>query len=457
MRSLLCAAASFTAALCLTHAQQDTAKPSRLVTFGPDAQIVWTDATSSEISRQMERSPWQPAVNAERHRGSTALYTRVSPSVVVVRTETGHGTGFILGSSGLVLTNHHVVSNSLIHDVTRTASYANVHVGRLGSDGIMTMGSQAARAYLLKLDASLDLALLKLDPSAMAGGPLPGLKLAVAAPRPGMSATIIGHPASGMLWTMRSGEVASVGSMPADMVDIIMTQLSASPQVRQQLVDQLKAVPQRRIILTSTGANPGDSGGPVLDAAGNVIAVTFAGPAETAHAKFTYHIHLDEVRRFMASVPPTPMLDLPDPWQLRARVDLQDLDGDHKPDVLIAGNQAPEQLLFDLDNDTSTEALRDRTTLARNHTWDFEFALRVASDEQTSSAFYDTNNDGTVDLIHTVADGDHARNWRFTREADGKWRVEQNVSLTFPSPSLLQNSRLAERLAGMLKRGKSSE
>ena len=417
--------------------------------FGADARVVWTPSAASELSRQQESAPWQPSANTERPRGGVEVYSKVAPAVVVVRTDTGHGTGFLVSADGQLLTNHHVVSGGLRHDNQQSASYVQVHLGRLGADGVMSVRSEPVRAFLLKTDPAVDLALLKLERVPADFQPIPFLQLAPEPPRPGMPATIVGHPASGMLWTLRSGQVSSVGRMPADLVDLIILQLAAAPGDRQQMLDQLKQEPSRRIILTSAGANPGDSGGPVVDALGRVIAVTFAVPADPARAKFSYHIHLDEVRPFMAKVVDEPKLDVPDPWQLGPRIQLSDLDADGRPDLLLGGTDNPEELLFDLDNDTVG---RDVVALVRGRKWDFEFALRVVKSEPTSSAFYDTDNDGTIDLIHTVWDRDHSRNTRFIRAADGKWSVEHNVTLTFPSTTYLKDKRLAQRLATVLAR-----
>jgi serine protease Do len=440
------------AAVVVTATQLATSgKVFPRVRFGPDARVIWTPGAASEIGRHAERAPWKPAVNPERPRGGIEVYSRVAPAVVVVRTDTGHGTGFIVSADGLVLTNHHVVADGLRHDAERAASYAMVHLGRLGADGIMNLRSEPVRGLLLKSDPAVDLALLKLDPVPPDLKPLPFLAMAPTAPRPGLAATIVGHPASGMLWTLRSGQVSSIGLMPADLVDVVMLQLSANQGERSQVLEQLKQAASRRIILTSAGANPGDSGGPVVDGLGRVIAVTFAVPSDPARAKFSYHIHLDEVKAFLATVPKTAILSTPDPWQLGPQVALTDLDNDGRPDVLLGGAGEPEELLFDLDNDTPAAATKDLTGLVRDRKWDFEFALRIATDEPTSSAFYDTNNDGTIDLIHTVEDRDHSKNTQFSRTADGKWGVQQNVALTFPSGTYLTDTGLAQKLAGLLQ------
>jgi S1-C subfamily serine protease len=418
-------------------------------TFTGDTQFVWTTEAMIDLLRQGEG--WNPKVSTERPRGGIEVYAKVAPAVVVVRTMDGHGTGFIISPEGHILTNHHVVAQGLQHSNKPSGSYASVHLGRMGTDGVMQLRPEPVRAWLLKMDPTLDLALLKLDAIPQGFAPLPSLQFAPAAPKPGAEATIVGHPASGMLWTLRSGQVASVGRMPADLVDLVMMQLSSSAADRQRVAEELKSLESRRIILTSTGANPGDSGGPVTDGAGRVIAVTFAVPADPARAKFSYHVHLDEVRGFVKNMPTTPMLQVPSPWDFGPRVQLQDVNGDGIPDVLVAGTDGPEVLLFDLDNSTPAAARKDIAALVRDRKWDFEFGLRLVRSESTSAAFYATDNDGTIDLIHVVQDRDHGQNSRFTRAA-GNWRVDQNVALNFPSHAYLKDARLGQRLRALLER-----
>ena len=42
----------------------------------------------------------------------TSLYERLSPSIVKVEVDSGHGSGFLIDPRGLIATNHHVVQNT---------------------------------------------------------------------------------------------------------------------------------------------------------------------------------------------------------------------------------------------------------------------------------------------------------------------------------------------------------
>jgi S1-C subfamily serine protease len=415
--------------------------------FGSGVRTVITPESVWRLIVDPSEQPWRPDVNREHSRGyAAALYPKVAPAVVVVRTDSGHGTGFLIDDRGTLVTNHHVVEEGLRHDAARRASYAMVHLGTLSRDGSMTLQPGALRAYVYAIDAARDLALLRVE-RAPGAAPLPFLALAEAGARPGVPIVVVGHPAAGMLWTVRTGEVASVGRMPADMVNTVMTRLSAADSRRDDIASALARLTSRRIILTSAGINPGDSGGPVLDAAGRVVAVTFAVPASPSLAKFSYHMHLDELKVFLQDVPSAPRLVPPDPWALGPQVALDDLDGDRRPDVLVAGDEEPDTFLFDLDNDTPLASVRDLDDLVSRRTWEFEAGLRSAGDRMT--AFYDSNGDGTIDLVLT-AGADPAHHARFTRDAAGRWQVQTGAPLKPIGGANLRSPALAARFDALV-------
>ena len=356
-------------------AGQAKAMSAALPPLGANASVIFTADNLGDVLAPQSRPVWQPKPATERPRGGVEIYAAAAPAVVVVRTADGHGTGFFISADGLLVTNHHVINTGLTH--APDASSATVHIGQMGTAGIMDLRSQGLRAVLYKSDPVRDLALLKVQPLPGQPAKFPFIKLSATAPRPGMDCAIIGHPSSGMLWTYRPCQVSSVGTWPKDLVNLVMTRLTATGANRQSVEEFIATQSNHRIMLTSAQANPGDSGGPVLDPSGALMGVTFAGPGNQAEDKFTYHVHLDEVRSFVANTPQNPMLLVPNPWSLPARTEVRDVDGDTVLDLLVAGDgERPEVLLFDLDGNSPRPASASNlAALVRNRKWDFEVAI----------------------------------------------------------------------------------
>jgi hypothetical protein len=265
---------------------------------------------------------------------------------------------------------------------------------------------------------------------------------------------MIGHPSSGMLCTYRPCQVASVGDFPRDVVNLVMSRLAAADSHRAEIEAYVKNMPARRILLTSAQANPGDSGGPVLDNNGFVIGVTFGGPGDRDQDKFTYHVHVDEVRRFMAQIPASAMVLAPDPWSnLPTTVGVRDLDGDRQPDVLVAGQQMPEVLLFDLDSDTPPASYSSQAAMSQlvdQQKWDFEAALDLRGSGYVS--YYDVDNDGRYDLVLTTDEDSTTAKGVFTRAADGTWAYQAASGQRIVAGSHLRNAQLGQKLDSLMSR-----
>jgi S1-C subfamily serine protease len=391
--------------------------------FGADAAVVLTPETIGSMSRGGD-ADWRATVNAERPRGGADLYAKVAPAVAVVRTSHGHGTGFFIQPDGTLLTNHHVVESGLRQDAQRGATYATVYIGRLGPDGMMQLRDEPLRAHILKVDAHRDLALLKVAPPKPVK--FPSLAFATGPPRPGLECAIVGHPGSGLLWTYRLGQVSGVGEAPRDLVGPLMERLAISGPRRSVVEQRLAKEPSFRLLLTSTGAGPGDSGGPLLDSTGAVIGVTHAVTGEARQAKFTYHIHMEEVRQFLLNAPHEPMVIAPNPWHFGPRAALRDVDNNGVPDAVVAGESRPDVILFDLDNDTPRQFFAGDDplqVLVGQRRWDFEFAIDVRGSGYDT--FYDTDNDGTLDLVLTTDEARPVAKDRVVLGAGGRWRVER--------------------------------
>ncbi len=181
------------------------------------------------------------------------IYEQASPAVVMVM---GHadsgksgsgGTGSIIQADGLVLTNAHVVIEE------RTGKpYPRLSVflkpPRVTGDSRTDL-SRMLHARVMAYSTPLDLALLKVESPP---GPLPVVSFSEATQgRIGDRVVAIGHPEQGGLWTLTTGVISAE-------------------------VDNFNGVKGKHVFQTETGLNRGNSGGPLLDSDGHMIAVNTA-------------------------------------------------------------------------------------------------------------------------------------------------------------------------------------
>ena len=219
------------------------------------------------------------------------------------------------------------------------ARTADIYIGRFDGEQ-MRLIEEPIRALVYKSSTQKDLALLKLTALPKGMKEVPFLAIADKSPKPGGACVSIGHPGSGLMWTVRSGEVAGYGEWPKDSGAFTAGRLSLDGADRDRAKTVLNNHPARRkVLLSNCGVAPGDSGGPLVNEDGKLIAVTYACPAEEGRgsANFAFHVHLDEVKAFIADKPEKPTVVLPDPWPAGVFSDLLDIDKDGKPETLVFG------------------------------------------------------------------------------------------------------------------------
>src|SRR5881398_1015220 len=142
----------------------------------------------------------------------------------------GHGSGFVIAQDGLVVTNFHVVGDARAVRVT-------------------TPDGAAREGRVLGRDPDTDIALVRADGNFIDVAPLGDSKRL----RRGQIAIAIGNPL-GFEWTVTASVVSALGrSMRAS---------------TGRLIDD--------VIQTDAALNPGNSGGPLVSSAGEVIGVNTA-------------------------------------------------------------------------------------------------------------------------------------------------------------------------------------
>jgi len=178
------------------------------------------------------------------------IYERAAPGVVLIvgNPEKGEGgsggTGSVISPDGLVLTNAHVVV-----DPKTKQPFPRLFVffkpDRVTGNQAKDLARQA-KVGVVAFDPALDLALLRIEKP-----PVDLRVIRLGNPeqvRIGDRAAAIGHPEQGGLWTLTTGVVSTE-------------------------FEDFNGTPGKDVFQTETSLNRGNSGGPLLNAAGHIIGV----------------------------------------------------------------------------------------------------------------------------------------------------------------------------------------
>ena len=168
-----------------------------------------------------------------------ALVRQVEPSVVTVLTESGLGSGIVYKADGTIVTNAHVVAG--VQDIT-----------------VALADGQQVPAKVRGADEVSDLAVIQADRTG-----LPAATFQKPLPQVGELAVVMGSPL-GFEATVTSGIISG-----------LHRQIPGSASTGAPLVD---------LIQTDAAISPGNSGGAVLDAQGEVVGMSVAYIPPTAGA-----------------------------------------------------------------------------------------------------------------------------------------------------------------------------
>jgi serine protease Do len=175
-----------------------------------------------------------------------AVVEKIRPSVVTVETDLATATGWIVDSTGIIVTNNHVIESAAVVHVTL-------------ADG------RELTAQSVQTDAFSDLAIIRVNAS-------------------GLVSANIGNSAS-----LRVGEpVAAIGNSLGEGISMKggwISRLNVTANIEGQVLFGL--------LETDAAINAGNSGGPLVNMAGEVIGITNAKLVEVGVEGIGYAISID--------------------------------------------------------------------------------------------------------------------------------------------------------------------
>ncbi len=209
-----------------------------------------TAQTNTQPTTQEPAQPGSPIQPAKPTTGGSlnadAIAAKVDPAIVdintVVRSGQAAGTGQIITSNGEILTNNHVVDRSTSIQVTIT--------GR----------SQTYPAHVIGVDPSADIALIQID--GVSG--LPTVSFASS------SSVKVGDSIVALGNALGQGGTPDVSQGSITALDQTIT-ASESGSKSEQLTGMLQS---------DATIYPGDSGGPIVNASGQVVGMITAGDVQ---------------------------------------------------------------------------------------------------------------------------------------------------------------------------------
>jgi hypothetical protein len=143
-------------------------------------------------------------------------------SSLTVKTKSGHGSGFVIGENGYIITNYHVISDSSKLEV-------------IFNDGTKHL------AKIIRINKDIDLALLKVNASGL-----------------------VPFRIAENLNSSIGSEIFAIGTPSA--VDLNQT-------LSKGIISSFRKTNETKLIQTDASVNGGNSGGPLIDKEGNLIGV----------------------------------------------------------------------------------------------------------------------------------------------------------------------------------------
>jgi S1-C subfamily serine protease len=397
------------------------------------------------------------AGGAKADNSMAEAYKKVAPATVIVKTDSGMGSGVIVDPAGWVLTNYHVVDGGKTEDFKIKAT---VEVGKMTASGRMERVEHIYDAFVHKADPVRDMAVLKIvNPPK----DLPAVKIAKADIPIGSPVMTVAHASIGFLWAVKGCQVAAVGEKAKDLAGLVAFDCKKSEgktpeeevsakqcdERKQMISDMINSQQQGLVIQTDCAVTHGDSGGPLVNTSGELVGINQSIKFDKATTSF--HVHGAEIREFLSKIPAKPAQLPPDPWcdgGLDSSIEDVDLDG--QIDTLFVkgygetGMMTRMALLLDLDQDhfTSKAAAKQESEAP----FDAEAILLVKEDG--AFVWYDSDNDGKLDLMLVDAERSGSPDAAWKIAADGSMEKDSDNAGGFDlRPELFSDGKVSQRFA----------
>jgi hypothetical protein len=223
-------------------------------------------------------------------------YSRWRLATVIVRPEDGFGSGAFISADGWILTDYHVVATAAQKAaVEGSPATVKVFTARI-LEGRIKPRDPPQTATLCRADPRHDLALLKLDALPEGASQMPFFPLADQV-HDGEECFVIGSQHNGPAWWVRGGNVSRKFDYPQD-----LSQFAAGAAIDKVEIERTRTA----VIVSDARITSGDSGGPLLNGRGELVALTFASSSNLSAGSIGLHIALENLRSFLAELPSQP-------------------------------------------------------------------------------------------------------------------------------------------------------
>lgn len=217
------------------------------------------------------------------------IFNFSAESVVLVASSTGIGSGVFVTDNGEVITNYHVIEDSISDDIF-IVMYEGIHELNNLDD------SKFLPAEIISFDKTKDLALLRLKKNNIEIKPINfafNEDISI-----GSQVFAIGHP-GGLLWSFTEGIVNRIAE-DSWSYDVENASTGFFDNIYNWWFDLEEDVPYTvtaKTIFTQTPINPGNSGGLLLNSEGLLVGINTA--IDLTMNNVNKAIHGDEVEKFL--------------------------------------------------------------------------------------------------------------------------------------------------------------